>query len=197
MLLQLCLMSGEVIQMSPPMTMLFETMDLSQASVNDLCIPLSPFFLLPSTVSFFMQLISQLYTESLEVSVNYFCSSIFTIQLFGVLFFIFQPATVSRCGMIYLEPSSLGWRPLKKSWENNLPKVLTEGNSDLLEDMFEWLVDPCLTFVRKNCKVRACTAYNYILSIRKTLFFLRKFIIVFQNTAFSRLCSVRCALRKL
>ena len=70
-------------------------------------------------------------------------------------FQMFQPATVSRCGMIYLEPSTLGWRPIMKSWLNTLPQLLsTEYFKSTVEDLLEWLVDPCLVFVRKSCKVR-------------------------------------------
>jgi len=64
-----------------------------------------------------------------------------------------QPATVSRCGMIYLEPVTLGWRPLMLSWLNTLPEVLTTNNGQFIVDFFEWVIDPLLEFVRKNCKV--------------------------------------------
>lgn len=59
-----------------------------------------------------------------------------------------SPATVSRCGMIYMEPSTLGWRPLVASYINSIPK---DWPGDYIQSMFEWLTDSCLTFVRKQC----------------------------------------------
>ncbi len=64
-----------------------------------------------------------------------------------------SPATVSRCGMVYVEPSQMGWRPLRDSWmAGQLPGSLGEADRAALMELFEWLVDPCLAFVRKNCK---------------------------------------------
>lgn len=65
-----------------------------------------------------------------------------------------SPATVSRCGMIYLEPHQMGWRPFKESYmQYELPEKLSQENRDMINDLFEWLVDPCLEYIRHNCKL--------------------------------------------
>ncbi|KAK9744283.1 Dynein heavy chain, N-terminal region 2 [Popillia japonica] len=92
---KLCLMSGEVMAMTNVMSMIFEVMDLAQAS----------------------------------------------------------PATVSRCGMIYMEAATLGWQPFVDSWLVNLnPEWCTEENAPFIKQVFHWMIDPSLYFIRKHCK---------------------------------------------
>ena len=91
---KLCLMSGEIIAMSPVMNLIFEPMDLAVAS----------------------------------------------------------PATVSRCGMVYMEPHSLGWQPLMTSWLNTLPPNVTKEQRAHLEELFLWFLDPCLWYLRRECR---------------------------------------------
>ncbi|KAL5972264.1 Dynein heavy chain 7 axonemal [Taenia solium] len=61
-----------------------------------------------------------------------------------------SPATVSRCGMIYMEPSSLGWRPLMQSWLAKLPPGVKETQKKIIVNMAERFVDAGLTMVRKG-----------------------------------------------
>lgn len=60
---------------------------------------------------------------------------------------------VSRCGMIYMEPLSLGWRPLVKSWLKAGLLGLDTDAKNVLNALFERFVDPCLVFVRRKAKV--------------------------------------------
>ncbi|XP_075210784.1 dynein heavy chain 3, axonemal [Lycorma delicatula] len=92
---KLCLMSGEIIQMSNKMNLIFEPADLEQAS----------------------------------------------------------PATVSRCGMIYLEPQMLGWRPIFASYKNILQQKILPEQLELLEELTDWLIPACFNFIRLNCKL--------------------------------------------
>jgi dynein heavy chain len=63
-----------------------------------------------------------------------------------------SPATVSRCGMVYVQPSLLGWRPVFLSWLDTLPPTLNEPQKEQITGMFDWLVPPCLRIATKMCK---------------------------------------------
>ncbi|OAF70778.1 Axonemal beta dynein heavy chain 3 [Intoshia linei] len=62
---------------------------------------------------------------------------------------IASPATVSRCGMVYMEPNSLGWWPIVKSWINMLPEQVTAPYRKLIIEMFERFVEASFKLIRK------------------------------------------------
>jgi len=66
-----------------------------------------------------------------------------------------SPATVSRCGMVYLTPEELGWRPYVQTWLATFftdEEIMTPKIKEFLMSTFEATVDPALEFIRANCK---------------------------------------------
>ncbi|XP_063980239.1 dynein axonemal heavy chain 7-like [Diachasmimorpha longicaudata] len=61
-----------------------------------------------------------------------------------------SPATVSRCGMIYMEPVALGWAPLLTSWLNTLPEGLGDHVKAHLEGMFLRFCPALLHLLRRS-----------------------------------------------
>ena len=62
-----------------------------------------------------------------------------------------SPATVGRCGMMFMEEKALGWRPLKVVFLESLPRVsFTEESIEWLDELFEWLVPSCLGQIGKK-----------------------------------------------
>lgn len=101
-------MSGEIIQMSNTMTMMFEVEDLAVAS----------------------------------------------------------PATVSRCGMIYMEPHARGIEPLLNSYIMKLTPVLKAAGERIIQDLFQMVAEPAVRMVKRALKQTVSTTEdNMVLSI--------------------------------
>ncbi|CAE1329165.1 DNAH [Acanthosepion pharaonis] len=62
-----------------------------------------------------------------------------------------SPATVSRCGMVYIDPEELKWMPYVHKWLKKWTEKLLEESSDYLMDMFARYVEKGLQFIKKNC----------------------------------------------
>ncbi|XP_029437782.1 dynein heavy chain 2, axonemal isoform X2 [Rhinatrema bivittatum] len=75
-----------------------------------------------------------------------------------------SPATVSRCGMVYTDYDSLGWKPGVQSWLDERPK----GEVEILQRMFDKFIPKILNFKKDVCReLVPITEYNGIKSLCK------------------------------
>jgi len=65
-----------------------------------------------------------------------------------------SPATVSRCGMVYMDVAELGWLPYVKSWINRLKNDTIQNSAEIkkyLLSLFETYVYEGFSFIGKHC----------------------------------------------
>uniref|UniRef100_W5LYK9 Dynein axonemal heavy chain 1 n=1 Tax=Lepisosteus oculatus TaxID=7918 RepID=W5LYK9_LEPOC len=80
-----------------------------------------------------------------------------------------SPATVSRCGMVYLEPSILGLTPFTECWLRTLP-LPVQPFSQQLASLFDRFLQDSIAFVRQSVtEVIASMDSNLACSLLKLL----------------------------
>ncbi|XP_071942686.1 dynein axonemal heavy chain 6-like [Antedon mediterranea] len=62
-----------------------------------------------------------------------------------------SPATVSRCGMVYIDPGELKWMPYVRTWMAKFKKMLKEETFQFINDLFQTYVEEGLKFATKKC----------------------------------------------
>ncbi|XP_039385897.1 dynein heavy chain 14, axonemal isoform X4 [Mauremys reevesii] len=65
-----------------------------------------------------------------------------------------SPATVSRCAMVFVDPSNLGWEPYVKTWLLKASRIITQSGSECLERLFEKSIKKGLNFLHKHKKMQ-------------------------------------------
>ncbi|KAK3733193.1 hypothetical protein QZH41_008554, partial [Actinostola sp. cb2023] len=85
--------------------------------------------------------------NSERIKLNNTIHMLFEVQDLAVA----SPATVSRCGMVYMDPKELGWRCYVKSWMERTCGKMKEETKEYLWNLFDHYVDAGLTFASKKC----------------------------------------------
>lgn len=71
-----------------------------------------------------------------------------------------SPSTVSRCGIIYMQPESLGWLPLFNCWKTKLPSIMQDVNKQELTSLFMRFCPVLLWFIRKGGAIVSNILHN-------------------------------------
>lgn len=94
-----------------------------------------------------------------------------------------SPATVSRVGMIFMQPEKLGWGCIFASWLDTLPEIIknTPSYKETIVQLFEWLITPCIHFIKKKLKMMIqLSDVMLIVNCMKIMYYIM--IPVFSNT---------------
>lgn len=72
-----------------------------------------------------------------------------------------SPATVSRCGMIYMEPHLLGWQAFHETALAIYSTVLLKEQIQTVHEIITWLAPASFKFIQLHCKTMVSINENY------------------------------------
>jgi len=76
------------------------------------------------------------------------CTMMFEVNDLAVA----SPATVSRCGMVYMEPLHLGWDPHIETWKEKMVDIIVQPYLDQVANIVMEVFTKMLPIMRKQCK---------------------------------------------
>lgn len=74
-----------------------------------------------------------------------------------------SPATVSRCGMVFMEPTALGMSPLIQVFPNTLPDLIPLPDRERITKLLILFHAPLIRCIRKKCTEPSNTMDNSII----------------------------------
>ncbi|CAD5112359.1 DgyrCDS1592 [Dimorphilus gyrociliatus] len=85
--------------------------------------------------------------NSERIKLTPFIHMLFEVQDLAVA----SPATVSRCGMVYIDSKELGWLPYVQTWMTEKGKKFKQETREYIMEMFDKYVEQGLKFISKKC----------------------------------------------
>lgn len=109
-----------------------------------------------------------------------------------------SPATVSRCGMIYLDRDEVvGYELLIKKWMVQIPRAYDFQNyRELFHELFDFFIPPCLEFVFHNTN-RAFVGLNKMWLVQNLLYLFESMLLRTFNSIYDMNSQFKAAKEKV
>ena len=78
--------------------------------------------------------------------------------------FFIQNVARSLLDFCFFFNSQLGWEPLMESYMDGLPETLTKEQRELVRELFNWLIQPCLGTLKKFPLLSEAFVYLAVIS---------------------------------